>query len=231
MSKLRLFMIGFWSIFAISLSILLMTITRNKKLPLNMARNFWSPVILWAAGARVKVIGKQNIDLNNSYLIVSNHQSFLDIAILFNSIPVNLHFLGKEELKKMPFIGWFMKSMGMVFVDRKDRRKSLLSLRDASDLIKSGKSVMIFPEGTRSKTGEVRMFKKGGFFIAQHANANLVPVLIQGANKVWPTGGGKVKPGDVTITIGEPFAFNDLGEKDLAVFADKVKEKVLALSN
>lgn len=221
--------IALWSIFAINLSLFLKVITGIKPLPLRMARNFWSPVILACAGGKLKVKGIENVDPTKSYLVVSNHQSFLDIAALFRAIPVNLHFIGKEELKKMPFIGWFMKSMGMVFVDRSDRRKSLISLKKAAELIQGGKSVLIFPEGTRSKTGEIRMFKKGGFFIAQQSDVNLLPVNISGANKVWPYKGINFKPGVVTLTVGESFKYSDLEVNDLAEFADKVRKKVIDL--
>lgn len=207
-----------------------MVVTRNKKLPLNMARTFWSPVIIGATGAKVTVSGKDNVNPEKAYLVVSNHQSYLDIALLFRHLPVNLHFLGKEELRKMPFIGWFMRSMGMVFVDRSDRRKSLISLKKAGELITNGKSVMIFPEGTRSKTGKINRFKKGGFFIAQLSNAEILPVKIEGAINVWPRSIINIKPGSVKLTIGKPFTFSEIGEKDLALFANEVHDRVERLT-
>ena len=101
-----------------------MVIFFSRKLPLWMARNIWAPGILFCYGAKVEKSGLENIDKNKPYIYIANHESFLDIAVLFRSIPVNLYFIGKEELKKMPFIGWYMAAVGMIFIDRSDRRKS-----------------------------------------------------------------------------------------------------------
>ncbi len=228
---IRFTFIAFWSIFAITLSLFLRALTGEKELPLTMARTFWSPMILFFAGAKVKVKGVENIDVNQSYIFLSNHQSFLDIPVLFRNIPINLHFMGKSELKKMPFIGWFMKSVGMVLVNRKDRAASMKSLQEAGQMIRNGKSLMIFPEGTRSVDGKLAEFKRGSFFIAKEAEVPIVPVYVRNARLVWPSSSFKFKSGQVEIIIGKPVEPSEFKDQSVRVLSQTMLGKVIDLSD
>lgn len=228
---IRFTFIAFWSVFAITLSLFLRAITGKRELPLTMARTFWSPMILFFSGAEVTVKGGENLDISKSYIFLSNHQSFLDIPILFRSIPINLHFMGKSELKKMPFIGWFMKSVGMVFVNRKDRAESIKSLQEAGHMIRNGKSLMIFPEGTRSKDDKIGEFKRGSFFIAKEAEVPIVPVYVRNARLVWPVSSFKFKSGPVEIIIGKPVEPLYFKDKSVRVLSQTMFEKVGDLSH
>jgi 1-acyl-sn-glycerol-3-phosphate acyltransferase len=223
----RLLFCVFWSILMISSSLLIMIITFNRKIPVVMARTWWSPGILWACGATLKVEGTAHVNDKDSYVFVSNHLSYLDIAVLFRAVPVNLYFVAKQELKKVPFLGWYMMGTGMIFVDRSNREKAIESLKKAGQLIKGGKNVLMFPEGTRSRNGDVGTFKKGPFLLASQAGVHVVPVAINGSEKVWKAGRFAIKPHEVNVHIGLPVKHD--GKSDINAFIGKAREQVIEL--
>jgi 1-acyl-sn-glycerol-3-phosphate acyltransferase len=150
------------------------------------------------------VLGTENLSKTESYVFVCNHLSYLDIPALFRAIPHNLHFVAKKEIKWVPFIGWYMYATGMIFVDRSNRNKAIASLDRAGKLIKKGRDVLMFPEGTRSKSGEIGEFKKGPFMLATKADIAIVPVAISGTEKVLPAGKFTISPSRVSVLIGKP---------------------------
>ena len=228
-SYIRHFLVGLWSILCISLSLILMVIFFSRKLPLWMARNIWAPGVLFFYGAKVEKSGVENIDKTKPFIYISNHQSFLDIPILFATLPINLYFIGKEELKKMPFIGWYMAAVGMIFIDRSDRRKSLLSLKKASGIIEGGKNVIMFPEGTRTRNGEIGSFKKGTFVLSSMTNVDLMPIRLEGSNDVWNPNNQKVTSGKVKIRIGESIDTTELNGKNMPEFIEGVRTNLISL--
>ena len=152
-----------WSILCITTSLIVLVLTFSRKMPLIMARTIWSPVILWLAKAKTQVTGLEHIDKDKTYIVVANHLSYLDIPTLFRILPLNLHFIGKHQLKKAPFIGWYMQATGMIFINRENKRAASKSLDEAALLIKNGKTVLIFPEGTVSEDNLIKKFKKAAF--------------------------------------------------------------------
>lgn len=209
-------------------SLILMVIFFNRKIPVIMARTMWAPGMLWASGIRLKIEGKDRFDRNSSYIFASNHLSYLDIPVLFRAIPVNLYFIAKKEVKKIPFIGWYMMATGMIFIDRKNRDKAIQSLERAGNLIKGGKNVLVFPEGTRSKDGEVMALKKGSFMLAAQADINVVPVAIHGTRSVLPPDTFKLKPGVVHVNIGAPVPPHNETEK-MEDFIGQVRTNLIGL--
>lgn len=166
-----------------------------------MARTMWAPGILWICGIRLQIAGGQGLSPLKSYVFVANHQSYLDIPVLFRAVPVNLYFVAKKELKKIPFLGWYMMATGMIFIDRKNRARSIDSLKRAAKLIARGKSVIMFPEGTRSRDGFLAAFKKGPFMLASQANVNVVPLGISEPNGSF--GVNKLKRTIIRVEIGQ----------------------------
>ncbi len=229
MSIIRITLIGLWSAFAITLSAVVALVTFSPKISVAMARWFWSPVVLFLAGAKVKV-KKHDLDLLklNPSVLVANHASFLDIAILFNTIPFNIHFVAKKELKKMPFVGWYVTLTRMIFIDRSNRIKAYESLKEAGELIRKGKSVITFPEGSRSSDGSIGMFKQGSFQLALEAQVPIIPVRLKGAGNVWPASGFNFNPGEVEVIFGAPIYpefYKTMEPKKLAQLAQtKVEE-------
>jgi len=230
MSSIRLTGMVIWTILCITISMLIRIVTFSPNLSVAMARTIWGPVILWLAGIKLTVKGLENIPVGKkTYVVVANHQSVIDIPILFSVIPFNVYFIAKKEIAKVPFIGWYMHLMGMIFVDRGSREKAINSMVNAGKLIREGKNVMTFPEGTRSRDGKIGVFKAGTFFMAEQAGVDILPVKITGAGKIWPSGVYTITKGPVTVSIGAPISTASLNDETRTAFIEEVKGTVESL--
>jgi len=169
-----------------------------------LARRVWGPGQLAIGGARLVVVGGEQVDTQRAQLFVANHQSWIDIPALFCALPLPLHFLAKRELGAVPFLGWYIRAMGMVFVERDAPRRASASVARAAELLASGRSVLSFPEGTRSRDGRLGRFKSGAFGAALAAGVPVVPVALVGTGRVLPAGGFRVRPGRLEVRIGSP---------------------------
>jgi 1-acyl-sn-glycerol-3-phosphate acyltransferase len=205
-----------WSAVWISLAVTLTLVTFNRSVPLAMARRFWAPALIGVTGARYRVEPLPSLDLSAPHIFVMNHQSMLDIACAFASIPVNLRFIAKDILKFVPFLGWYMWLTGMIFIDRSRGTRALRSLHKAAERIRGGASILVFAEGTRSRDGSILPFKGGPFLLALQAGVPIVPVAIDGSGKVLPTGGFTITPGEVRLKMGQPIptAGRPRGDRD-----------------
>lgn len=150
----------------------------------------WGRLFIFFSGAKVAIEGLDNVDRSRSYVCVCNHLSNLDAPYHFGLVPVGVRFLAKKELYKIPLFGPMLRAVGMVETDRKAHSPE--ALRQLNErvgyVISLGRSLMIYPEGTRSHDGEMQAFKKGAFRIAVHNQMPLLPIAIAGTNKVWPHG-------------------------------------------
>ncbi len=191
-----------------------------------VGRKIWGPILLLLVGGKLIVKGKENIDPSKTYIYTSNHMSNFDIPILFAITSVSLHFIAKKELKKIPLFGWCIAAMGMIFVDRKNRIKALESMKVAGQLIKSGKNVIAFPEGKRSRSRKIERFRKGTFVIAHSAQVDIIPIAIKGSEVLHKPGGLKFRPGKVYINIGKPIKTSSFADKKAEEFANYTKEIV-----
>ncbi len=200
--------------------VILRFITRTPRFGFYVMRYFWSPLSLLFLGIRYNVVNKTDLSADDVCIFYSNHTSWIDIALVNRVIPRDLHFIAKEELKKKPFVGSAIKAMDMIFVDRKNRTKAIQSLNRAAKQIQEGRNIIAFPEGTRSRDGILKPFKKGMFHLAIQSGVPLVPVAISGAYELVPTG-FKMRPGKVNITIGEPILTKDLSLDDLKPLIEK----------
>lgn len=177
----------------------------------------------------MNVKGTSELDFTEPRVYLANHSSYMDIPCLFSGLSVNLYFIAKAEVKKIPFVGIFMMATKMIFLDRTSRQKSINSMNSAGELIKKGKSVLVFPEGTRSRTGELQNFKKGAFMLAYNSGLTIVPVHLEGTNHVMPSDSLSIKPGKVQMTIGQPICSSDFS--DLQSLMDHTRASMLALKN
>jgi len=218
-----------WSILCISTSLILMVLLFNRKVPLIMARTIWAPGILWLYGVKLEISGAHHIDKKRPIIFVSNHLSYLDIPCLFSALPVNLHFMAKKQLKKVPFLGWFMMATGMIFVDRKNKNKALKSIDKAAHLIKQGRNVLIFPEGSRSVDGEVGNFKKGAFQLALKSGSDIIPVALEGTDKIWSGKSFRTNPGAARLVIGSPIENGSYSSDNAILLSKQVRQKIISL--
>ncbi len=155
----------------------------------------WSRIMLTTVGARVYYEGLEHIDPQRSCLFIANHLSNIDIWALVRVVPRRTRFVAKKELRKVPVIGWAMAASGFVFIDRADRASAIRSLDEAAQQIRSGRPVILFAEGTRSRDGRLHSFKKGPFHLALRAGVPVIPVAISGS---W----GILKPRRLAVTPG-----------------------------
>lgn len=163
----------------------------------------WSRISLFLAGARVRLAGVEHLP-PGPVIFMSNHQSNFDILALFAAMPRQLYWIAKKELFDIPVFGASMKRGGYIPLDRSDGRKALKSMDNAAAVIRSGKSVVMFPEGTRSLDRRLLPFKRGGFMLALRAGVPVVPVTINGSGRVNPAGRTFIRPGSITITLHPP---------------------------
>jgi 1-acyl-sn-glycerol-3-phosphate acyltransferase len=194
-------------------------------LVLKLAR-WWSIGVLGAAGVRLRVTSHAKLDPGKPYVVMPNHLSSVDIWAVFLAVPVPLRFIAKKQLGQIPLFGWAMRAGRFIFIDRQNAASARRSIDEAADRIRKGTSVVIFPEGTRSRDGRLAAFKKGGFHLAINSGADIVPVAIRGSREVMPRGSLLIRPGTVEIEIGEPIPTAGLRTEDRDAMVAKVHARV-----
>jgi 1-acyl-sn-glycerol-3-phosphate acyltransferase len=160
-----------------------------------------------------------------TYVFVSNHQSIYDIPILFWSLPFQLRIIAKESLGRFPFLGWHLRRTGHMLVDRaRPDRTAIFSW--ASSLTANGLSLIVFPEGTRSRDGRVMRFKGGSFYLALEAGLPIVPLSVTGSRHVMLKGRLATYPGHVRLTVHDPIDTSGLAGTDPKAFGERVRQVI-----
>lgn len=189
----------FWS----ALGIVTWPLSPRGDLYLRYAR-IWSRWILALLGIDVAVDGRDRLDRDATYLFMSNHASTFDIFALFVATEHPLRMVAKRELFLIPIFGWSLWMCGFIPIDRSNRERAIASLEKAARRIAHGISVLVFPEGTRSRDGRLLPFKKGGFMLALDAGVPVVPVVVIGTESIMEAKSLEVRKGTITVRFGEP---------------------------
>ncbi len=191
------------------------------------AARTWSKWIIWSSGSHVVVEGMEYIRGDRAQIIASNHQSWFDVWALAAIIPKRYRFIAKEELRRIPLFGLAWSSAGHISVNRQDRSQAIKALDEAAELMRDDHSaVVIFPEGTRSPTGELLPFKKGAFMMALRTGIEIVPAAVLGSRAVQKKGDWRVRPGRIIVRFGPPVDSSKYDEAHREELMLAVRERI-----
>ena len=200
----------------------------SMKLRYKIARgiaSFASNAFFILSGAKITVTGLENVPQSNqAVLFVGNHKSYMDIPLLIKHIPFPLAFIAKVDLKKVPFVSQVMILLGCLFMDRGDVRQSLEIIKEGVNKLKRGESLLIFPEGTRSKTDTLLPFKQGSLKLAEKSNVLIIPFAIKGTDELFGNHGFRVTPTNVWLTFGKPIDLSQMNLEEKKKSAHYVQE-------
>lgn len=169
----------------------------------------WARVMCWLTLVRVRVRGRENITDRQSYVFVANHQGAYDIFAIYGYLGHNFRWMMKQSLEKIPLVGWACKKCGQVFVDNHSPAAIRRTMEAAESRLAGGMSLVVFPEGARTFTGQVGRFKRGAYTLAVEFGLPVVPVTIDGAFAVMPRTSKIPRYGTITLTIHAPIAADD----------------------
>ena len=196
--------------------------------PARALARLWCAQLLFLAGVKVKTIGLEKVDRKERYVFVANHQSYFDIPALYAGLRFDLSFIAKKELFFIPFFGWGIAVVGHIWIDRENARNARKSITRAVSKLKDRHiSLVLFPEGTRSVTGEVGEFKRGSFSLALEAGVPVVPVSICGTRDVLPKKSLRLRPGTVRLVIGDPVLPAQFAALDKTKLTEIVKDRIV----
>ncbi|MFA5839640.1 MAG: lysophospholipid acyltransferase family protein [Candidatus Margulisiibacteriota bacterium] len=191
----------------------------NKHRPFQIAARLWARLLVKTSRIPLQIVGLENIDKNQTYLIAANHQGAADILIVLAGLPINFLFAIKKELFEIPVFGWYLKRAGYIPVDRALILSAYKLVETFAGHLSAGESILVFPEGTRTKTGELGEFKRGSLLSAPKANVPVLPVAISGSFHLLPKGSKIIVPHPVKMSIGKPITFSPSDD-----YEEKVKE-------
>jgi 1-acyl-sn-glycerol-3-phosphate acyltransferase len=210
-----------------SFSLVVSFFDRDGRAQMRVARA-WARALLWISGVQVRCQGLERVDPNASYVIASNHVSYMDTPAILANIPVQFRFMAKEGLFRIPLLGGHLKRAGHIAVPRDDPRAAIRALSEAARIIATrGISILVFPEGGRSVPGEgLQEFKEGGAYIAIKAGVPIVPVAIEGTGAVLKRGSATVRSGQVLLRIGAPIATGAMSLHDRGALNAEVRRRI-----
>lgn len=184
----------------------------------------WARALVWVAGGKISVVGEENIPKDRSVVFISNHQGDFDVPIFLGYIDKSKAFIAKMETKKIPLISSWMKNMNCVFMDRNNIRQSVKAINEGAEILRHGYSLVIFPEGTRSKGDKMGEFKHGSFKLATKAGVPIVPVTIKGSYKMLELYKFIIRPAKVEVIISKPVETSGMTREEIQALPGKVEE-------
>jgi len=186
----------------------------------------WGKVIYWGALTPLKAKGFESLQWDQPGVLMANHESYLDAPALLACCPVPLRFVARKEVFQAPIMGAAMWATGQIKIDRSNQAQAIESLKRAAQQVAAGRTVLVFPEGTRSVDGQLGAFKKGGFMLALEAGAPIVPVGIVGTRSLVPRGTWKYSRSRVAIFVGEPIETERYAIDDREALMQIVRERI-----
>lgn len=190
--------------------------------------SLWCRLLCKLNGVKLEIVGQENILTDKPQIFVSNHQGYFDIFALSGYLPVQIRWVAKSSLFKIPFVGWAMSASGYIPVERDDRKKSYEAFNKTIEKIKAGSSIIIFPEGTRSQDGRIGPFKKGSNLIASRSKSPMVPVTLIGSGDIIKKGSAVVTPGLVKVIISPPVEPNN-NKKENEEILESIRRTIMDL--
>ena len=218
-------LIWLWTMFMATFSLLSSFVDRDGRIQQWFAVT-WSKVILRIIGAPLTLRGMEKIDTTRPHLYALNHLSALDIPAVYAALPFHFRIMAKEELFRYPFMGWHMRRSGQVSIERENAIASMRSLNRAAAILKGGQPLVVFPEGGRSSTGQVKPFLPGVFYVAIKAGVDVVPMALVGTYEVLPMETFHIKPRPIELLVGEPVSSAGYGPRDMDKLAAMVQKAV-----
>jgi 1-acyl-sn-glycerol-3-phosphate acyltransferase len=186
----------------------------------------WARFGLFLAGVRLETGNIDKVPVGKPLIFMGNHQSNFDILALYAALPVHFSWIAKEELFRIPFFGFAMRRAGYIPLDRGDGRRALKSMDEAARKIRNGVSVIVFPEGTRTRDGNLLPFKRGGFLLAARAGVPIVPFTINGTARINPAKTLRLQKGDVRICFSDPIETTGSTGKKRDDLIDRVRNAI-----
>ncbi len=219
----------FWTGLAGILAIIVGLIDRSGRAIWWIARG-WSWILLKISGVPYRLTGREYLQEGQEYVFAANHESAYDIPLCFVAIPRLIVPIAKVELKRIPVFGWAMVMARHIFVDRGNHNRALESLeRTKQSLIKNPRSILVYPEGTRSLDGRIHRFKKGGVVLAIKLGIPIVPVAVCGTSQVITKHSWTIRPRLIELRLGEPFVTEELSYDDRNRVTEELQARVEAL--
>lgn len=201
-----------------------LALTVNPRIASFIGGVIWARLLCYLTPLRIIVKGRENVNPDQSYVIISNHQSHYDILVLYGWLGVDFRWVMKQELRKVPGLGIGCEKIGHIFIDRSRREAALASINAAKKNIVNGTSVLFFPEGTRQKHGTVGPFKKGAFRFALDMGLPILPITLEGTGKILPRDTIDLTPGRVTVTMHPPIDTSVYDEHSIEELMKKASE-------
>ncbi len=193
---------------------------------------YWSKATLLIALCPIKVKGKEHLpDRKGAYVVMANHQGAFDIFMMYGYLGLPFKWVLKEGIRKIPLVGKACEAAGFIYVDEKKPSSIQRTISDAQRVLSEGSSIFIFPEGSRSKTGRMSRFKKGGFVMASALNAPIIPISLDGSFDALPTGKIIPRPRRLTLTVHPALMISDFGEPPMNIqYAARRTQEIIGSS-
>jgi len=204
------------------LTMVLLLIPKGRKTSADLIR-WWAGLVMRLAGVRTEIVGEEKIPVDDLAIFIANHQSVLDIPTVISLLPSGVNMFAKRSLFQIPIFGWAMHAQGFVPVARKNRNKARQSLEPAEAALKGGRQLFLFPEGTRSRTGELGKFKTGAFRLGIATGAPIIPLTLIGAYSILPPGRRFIRRGTITMVVGEAIETEGLEQADRHELRDRAR--------